>query len=118
MDEIALRNFLVADGKLKLADFGQSILLPLSTDMDTVCDNDLTTKIEILHLGWVIYSIVKWGVYPYYFFDQQHHMQWPKEFPPLENVSYRRIIDRCWHGDYVNMKELQSEAHEGLVGSI
>ncbi|OAL29835.1 hypothetical protein AYO20_09028 [Fonsecaea nubica] len=60
VDDIALRNFLVADGQLKLADFGQSIILPISTDMDTVCDNDLTTRIEILHLGWVIYSIAVW----------------------------------------------------------
>ncbi|KEF57084.1 uncharacterized protein A1O9_07274 [Exophiala aquamarina CBS 119918] len=74
VDEIALRNFLMADGQLKLADFGQSVLLPLSTDMDTVCDNDVTTRIEILHLGWVIYSIAKCSVYPYYFFDKQHDM--------------------------------------------
>lgn len=114
VDEIALRNFLVADGQLKLSDFGQSALLPLSTDMDTVCDNDLTTKIEILHLGWVIYSISKWGVHLYYFFDKQHQMEWPKEFPPLEKVFCRSIIDRCWRGEYANMKDLQSEAHEAL----
>ncbi|KIW76984.1 hypothetical protein Z517_09428 [Fonsecaea pedrosoi CBS 271.37] len=57
VNDIALRNILVSDGQLKLADFGQSILIPMSTDMDTVCDNDLTAGIEILHLGWVISSI-------------------------------------------------------------
>lgn len=104
----------MADGKLKLADFGQSVLLSLDTDMDKVCDNDLTTKIEILHLGWIIYSIAKWSVCPFYFFDKQHYMQWPKEFPPLEKIFCGSIIDRCWHGEYVNMKELQIEAHEAL----
>ena len=57
VDEIALRNILVTDEKLKLADFGQSVLLSMDTDMDTVCEEDLTAKIEILHLGWIIYSI-------------------------------------------------------------
>lgn len=52
MDEIALRNFLIDEGEqLKLADFGQSILLLLTVDMDTISENDLTAKIEILHLG-------------------------------------------------------------------
>jgi hypothetical protein len=40
--------FLVCDG--------QSILLPLTADIDTVCEK-MTAKIEILHLGWIIYSI-------------------------------------------------------------
>ncbi len=40
MDEIAQRNFLAADAQLKLAGFGRSLLLPMSTDMDPVCDND------------------------------------------------------------------------------
>jgi serine/threonine protein kinase len=44
VDEIALRNILVCDGQVKLADFGQSILLPLTADVDTICENDLTAK--------------------------------------------------------------------------
>jgi serine/threonine protein kinase len=36
VDEIALRNILVTDEELKLVDFGQSVLLPIDTDMDTI----------------------------------------------------------------------------------
>ncbi|OAG35637.1 hypothetical protein AYO21_10177 [Fonsecaea monophora] len=76
--DIALRNILVSDGQLKLANFGQSILITMSTDMDTVCGNDLTAGIDILHLGWVFfYSIAVWRVHPYYFFDREHDMRWP-----------------------------------------
>ncbi|EXJ84799.1 serine/threonine protein kinase [Capronia epimyces CBS 606.96] len=118
VDEIALRNFLVADGQLKLTDFGQSSLLPLSTDMDTICDNDLTTTIEILHLGWVIYSIAVWHVHKYYFFDKEHDMQWPnlQDLPPSEGLFCRTIVERCWNGQYINMKALKEEAYETLVG--
>lgn len=118
VDEIALRNFLVADGQLKLADFGQSLLLLLlSTDMDTVCDHDLTTRIEILHLGWVIYSIAIWNVHTYYFFDAEHDMQWPtpQELPRSENVFCRTIVEGCWDGEYVNMEMLKEKARETLV---
>ncbi|OAL28653.1 hypothetical protein AYO20_09377 [Fonsecaea nubica] len=40
VDDIALRNILVSDGQLKLADLGQSILLLMSTSMDTVCHRE------------------------------------------------------------------------------
>jgi serine/threonine protein kinase len=68
VDEIALRNILVADGQLKLADFGQSVLLPMEANVDTICEEDLTARIEIFHLGWIIYSIAGWRVYKYYFY--------------------------------------------------
>lgn len=119
VDDIALRNFLVADGQLKLADFGQSIILPISTDMDTVCDNDLTTRIEILHLGWVIYSIAVWHVHPYYFFDKENDMQWPNphELPLSGNLFCRTIVERCWHGQYIEMETLKKDAHKTLFSN-
>jgi hypothetical protein len=51
--DIALFNFLVTDNQLKLTDFGQSILFPLTADVNTICDNDLTAQIETLHLSWM-----------------------------------------------------------------
>lgn len=54
VDGIALRNILILDEQLKLADFGQSILLPLDTDITSANENDLNVQIEILHLGWVL----------------------------------------------------------------
>ena len=51
VDELALRNILVADNQLKLANFGHSVLLPMDADVDAIYEKDLTAKIEILHLG-------------------------------------------------------------------
>lgn len=111
VDEIALRNILVAEEQLKLADFGQSILLPLATDMDTVCENDLNAKIELLHLGWVIYSIAVWRVWKYYYFELETP-QWPNlaELPPTDGIFCGVIISKCWRGEYSNMAALNEEA--------
>ncbi|KAF2456171.1 kinase-like domain-containing protein [Lineolata rhizophorae] len=104
VDEIALRNILVANGQLKFCDFGQSYLLPLTADVDTICENDLTAKIEILHLGWVIYSIAVWDVHKYYYFDCEDP-QWPspEELPATDHLFWGTIIQKCWNGDYVSM---------------
>lgn len=68
VDDIALRNVLIIDDQLKLADFGQSVLLPLDSDIASVNENDLNVRIEILHLGWILYSIASWQVHKCYFF--------------------------------------------------
>ncbi|KAI9777431.1 MAG: hypothetical protein M1816_004721 [Peltula sp. TS41687] len=101
VDEIALRNILVTNRQLKFSDFGQSYLLPLTADVDTICENDLTAKIEILHLGWVIYSIAIWSVHKYYYFEQEDP-QWPnpQELPETDHLFWGTIIQNCWNGDY------------------
>lgn len=110
VDEIALRNFLVSDGRIMLSDFGQSLLLPLNADVDTICENDLTAKIELLHLGWIIYSIIVWGVHKYYYFDLENP-QWPdpKELPPTQHLLCGSIIKKCWNGEYVSMNAIDEE---------
>ncbi|RDW89988.1 uncharacterized protein DSM5745_01763 [Aspergillus mulundensis] len=40
VDDLALRNILVLEGQLKVADFGQSILLPLDADIASACEDD------------------------------------------------------------------------------
>ncbi|TKA70972.1 hypothetical protein B0A49_07294 [Cryomyces minteri] len=116
VDEIALRNVLVIDGQLKLSDFGQSYLLALAADVDTICENDLTAKIEIYHLGWVIYSIAVWGVHKYYYFEHEDP-QWPnlQELPPTRHLFCGTIIQKCWNGDYASMAALNEEAHALLA---
>ncbi|EHY51878.1 uncharacterized protein HMPREF1120_00101 [Exophiala dermatitidis NIH/UT8656] len=112
VDEIALRNILVDNGQLRFADFGQSYLLPLSTNMDTICENDLTVKIEILHLGWIIYSIACWKVHKYYFFGEDRYMEWPTsdQLPPLKDLFCGAIVENCWKGNYVNVDALKQHA--------
>lgn len=116
VDEVALRNFLVADGRLKLADFGQSLLLPMTAEVDTVCENNLNAKIEMLHLGWIIYSIAVWRVHKYYFFDLEDP-QWPnlEDLPPTDHLFCGAIIKKCWRGEYLSMVALNEETNALLA---
>jgi hypothetical protein len=65
VDDIALRKILAIEDELKLVGFGQSVLLPSMAEVDTVCENDLTAQIEILHLGCIVHSITIWSVHEY-----------------------------------------------------
>jgi serine/threonine protein kinase len=112
VDEIALRNILVRDGQLKLADFGQSVLLPLTADIDTICENHLTAKTEILHIGWIIYSITVWRIHKYYFFDPKNSSQ---DLPSTDHLFCGSIIEKCWNGEYVSMNVVNEEAR-ALLG--
>ncbi|MCJ1246660.1 hypothetical protein MMC30_003869 [Trapelia coarctata] len=120
VDEIALRNILVSEGQLKVTDFGHSYLLPLTADMDTICENNLTAKIEMLHLGWIIYAIAIWRVRKYYFWawkDPPGDHRWPtaEELPPADHLFCGSIIKRCWNGGYVSMNALNEDARALLA---
>lgn len=117
VDDVALRNILVLNEELKVADFGQSILLPRDADMGSITENDLNAKIEILHLGWVIYSIAAWQVHKYYFCSAENpELCWPASFPDVEGVLCGSIIAKCWQGKYSSMDQLKDEAHLLLAG--
>ncbi|ESZ90474.1 hypothetical protein SBOR_9146 [Sclerotinia borealis F-4128] len=113
VDEIALRNILVSDEKLTVADFGQSMLLSMGADVDTICEQDLTAKIEILHLGWVIYSIAVWRVHDYYFFNPSK--QPSQDLSSLEGLFCGTIIQKCWSEQYVSMGALDKDARDLLT---
>ncbi|PYH28180.1 uncharacterized protein BO87DRAFT_402470 [Aspergillus neoniger CBS 115656] len=119
VDDIALRNILVLDGQLKLSDFGQSILLPLDIDVTSANENDVNVLIEILHLGWVLYSIAYWRVHKYYFFSPENpDLCWPEpdSFPNADHVLFGAIIKKCWRGEYTSMDDVRDEAHQLLTG--
>ncbi|KAE8356533.1 hypothetical protein BDV28DRAFT_126807 [Aspergillus coremiiformis] len=120
VDDIALRNILILDEQLKLADFGQSILLPLDIDITSANENDLNVQIEILHLGWILYSITSWQVHKYYFFSPENpDLCWPEpdSFPNVDDVLYGKIIKKCWRGEYASMDHLKDEAHRFLTAT-
>ncbi|RAL00869.1 uncharacterized protein BO80DRAFT_475504 [Aspergillus ibericus CBS 121593] len=119
VDDIALRNILILDEQLKLSDFGQSMLLPLDIDVTSVKENDLDVRIEILHLGWILYSISSWHVHKYYFFSPENpDLRWPESdtFPNVDDVLCGRIINKCWRGEYPSTDELKDEADQLLTG--
>ncbi|PYI11099.1 hypothetical protein BO78DRAFT_359581 [Aspergillus sclerotiicarbonarius CBS 121057] len=115
VDDIALRNILILDKQLKLSDFGQSILLPLDIDISSANENDLNVQIEILHLGWILYSISSWHVHKYYFFRPENpDLCWPEpdSFPNVDDVLCGRIIKKCWRGEYASMNHVKDEADQ------
>jgi serine/threonine protein kinase len=116
VDDIALRNILIIDNQLKVADFGQSILLPPDADITSATEGDLNARIEILHLGWILYSIISWQVHKYYFFDENPELRWPDSFPVLDNILCGKLIENCWLGGYISMDQLQHEALQFLSG--
>ncbi|PYI33281.1 hypothetical protein BP00DRAFT_367241 [Aspergillus indologenus CBS 114.80] len=117
VDDIALRNILIMDEELKVADFGQSILLPRDAVMGSITENDLNAKIEILHLGWIIYSIASWQVHKYYFFSPENpDLCWPASFPDVEGMLCGAMIKKCWQGKYSDMEQLKDEARHLLAG--
>ncbi|KAF3484174.1 serine/threonine protein kinase [Arthroderma uncinatum] len=115
VDDIALRNILILDGQVQLADFGQSVLLPLDTDVASADDKGLNVQVEILHLGWVLYSIASWKVYKYYFFDDG--LGWPEldSFPHTDDVLCGGIIAKCWRGEYTSVDHVKEEVHSLLA---
>lgn len=80
--------------------------------MDTVCENEVTAKIEIFHLGWIIYSIAMWSVHRYRF-PNPDTSPWPKpeSFPPTDDLFCGLIIGKCWR-----INALNEEAHSLLQG--
>ncbi|KAL4875077.1 hypothetical protein BJY04DRAFT_211563 [Aspergillus karnatakaensis] len=111
IDDIALRNILVLDEKVYLADFGQSVIWPLDIDITSANDKDLTARIRILHLGWLLYSIATWDVPKYYFFDAEDP-SWPApdSFPNVNGVLGGEVIRKCWLGEYASMEDVRDEA--------
>ncbi|KAI9372421.1 hypothetical protein BJX61DRAFT_533979 [Aspergillus egyptiacus] len=97
VDDITLCNVLVMDEQLKLADLGQSILLPLDSDIASANANDLNVRIEILHLGWILYSIASW---------RKPDLCWPTSLPNADNVLFGKIIKKCCLGGYARMDHI------------
>lgn len=117
VDDIALRNILILDEQLKLADFGQSIILPPDIDITSANEYDLNVRIEILHVGWLLYSIASWHVHKYYFFSPENPgLCWPEadSFPDVDDCLRGKIIKKCWHGEYTSMDDVKYEADQLL----
>ncbi|KAL2865245.1 uncharacterized protein BJX67DRAFT_389475 [Aspergillus lucknowensis] len=117
VDDIALWIVLIIDEQLVLADFGQSILLPLDSDIASANANDLNVRIEILHLGWILYSIASWRVHKYYFFNENPELCWLTSLPNADDVLFGKIIKKCWLGEYTSIDPVKAEALQLLHDS-
>lgn len=103
--DIELRNILIQDGELKLAEFGTSYMLPEDTEMESISVYWTTPEVEILHLGCVLYSVAAWREFR---FDYYKHRRWPRpdQLPSTDGVLGGYIIRNCWGRRYRTMEAL------------
>ncbi|PGH01686.1 serine/threonine protein kinase [Helicocarpus griseus UAMH5409] len=108
--DIALRNILLHNNSPKLCDFGESSILPLDADMERFCDCDTTPQVEMLYLGYVLYSILVWKELKYDYFENMCFPK-PEELPETDGIVYGAIIRKCWAGEYASMEALRNDVH-------
>jgi len=111
IDDLVLANILVAeDQSLKLADFGQSHLLPLTAELDMTCQEGVTVKVDIFRLGWVFYSIAVWSVHDSSL-CKDGEVCWPEpdNLPATSHLACGKVIQNCWTGQYSRMETLIME---------
>lgn len=97
--DIALRNFVIAeDGTLAAIDFAQAVVLPTNTDMSQANDDGLTTRIDIFHLGGVLYSLSIWSRMEMDCDDEEH---WPslQGFPDTTGIPWASLIEDAGSDD-------------------
>jgi len=109
--DVSLRNFVLdKEDKVHLIDFAGSLLQPLDTNMNELCDLGCSVKLDMLHLGVVIYGL---GIWSDFDIDCGVEEEWPDpaSLPSTAGVLYGSIIRACWEGRYRNIGELQRELH-------
>lgn len=106
--DIKLNNILVDDDGLKVIDFANGALFPLDADMEVTCANDPLSRVDLLYLGCVIYSIATWRVFTYDYFEKD---RWPmpEELPPTSNIPCGNIIKNCWDDKYSTIASLYQD---------
>jgi serine/threonine protein kinase len=101
--DIASRNFLLAaDLSIKFSDFGESTLLPLHTNIETVDDSGYSIYTDIGQLGSVMFEVLtgtscKFDLYKDKPFEPVK-ATWPQreDLPETEGIWLGSIIETCW----------------------
>jgi serine/threonine protein kinase len=106
--DIKLNNILVDNDCLKVIDFANGALLPLDADMEATCADDPLSRVDLLCLGCVIYSIATWQAFIYDYFEKD---RWPmpEELPPTSDIPCGDIIKKCWEDKYSTIASLYED---------
>ncbi|PGH16903.1 CAMK/CAMKL protein kinase [Polytolypa hystricis UAMH7299] len=107
--DVKLDNILIDNNSsLKIADFANGAIFPLDADMETICAEDPLSRVDILGIGCVMYSIATWTVYSYDYFEKECWPR-PEEVPTTDGVMYGKIIDKCWRNEYSTIQSLYED---------
>ncbi|KZF20818.1 hypothetical protein L228DRAFT_284744 [Xylona heveae TC161] len=114
--DLAVRNLLIADDSqsLKMMDFGQCSVLADDDDIATANDGGLTAKVDLFHLGCVIYSIEAWRVYECDLLETGFELPPLNALPSVSGLVFGGIIEKCWTGQYQSTDQLCREASKIL----
>ncbi|EER37846.1 conserved hypothetical protein [Histoplasma capsulatum H143] len=99
-------NILVENGTLKVVDFANATMHALDADMEEICAKDPLSRVDILGLGCIIYSIAAWRVFYYDYFE---HDCWPEpeNLPAVAGCVYP-------NAEYI-LNRLDASCFEGIV---
>lgn len=114
--DVKPNNILVEKGSLKVIDFANAAMYALDADMEEICAKDPLSRVDILGLGCIIYSIAAWRVFYYDYFE---HDCWPEPgtLPTTSNLLFADIINGCWRDSYGTMKSLYEDFNTFLARS-
>ncbi|RSL40192.1 hypothetical protein CEP54_016173 [Fusarium duplospermum] len=130
--DLSCRNlFLFHDYRVKVGDFGGSLIEGFDELRSSVCEEAAyelplrgrefwgrpTQKRDLFALGSAIYEIMAWAP-PYMDFrdDEIEQMYAAEKFPALEGIPAHDVIQKCWDEKYESVDEVV-EALQVLVSS-
>lgn len=101
--DVATRNFLLDSHlSVKMSDFTESSILPLTVDMQNVDDSGYSVFTDIGQLGAVMYEVVTGKACEFDLFKNQPAgpatATWPQreDLPSTDNIWLGCIIEICW----------------------
>lgn len=80
----------------------------LNADMEEICAKDPLSRVDILGLGCIIYSIAAWRVFYYDYFECDRWPE-PEELPAATGLLCEDIINKCWRDSYGTIKSLYED---------
>lgn len=112
--DVFTRNFLLDNHlSVKLSDFTESSVLPLTTNIQTANDSGYSIFTDIGQLGAVMYEVVTGKACEFDLFKSQPPgpatATWPRreDLPSTDNIWLGYIIEKCWNrGALRNTREL------------
>ncbi|OJD18390.1 serine/threonine protein kinase [Emergomyces pasteurianus Ep9510] len=108
--DVKSNNILVENGTLKVVDFANATIHALDAVLEEICAKDPLSRVDVLGLGCIIYSIAAWRVFSYDYFE---HDCWPEPeiLPATSGLLYNNIINKCWIDSYDTIKSLYEDCN-------
>ncbi|GKZ32810.1 hypothetical protein AbraIFM66950_002437 [Aspergillus brasiliensis] len=108
LQDVKPNNILVHNGSLKVTDFGNAAVFALDADMEAICRKDPLSRVDILGIGCIIYSIAAWRAFWYDYFEDQ---RWPmqEDLPETSGLLCEDVIRKCWSDSYDTIQALYED---------